>query len=249
MAEQTPFGDVGIATNPEPRCACVLLLDTSGSMLTVVAGSSRDLGYMFERDGKTYNAVEGGTTRLDLMNNGLKILKDELAADSLASQRCEISIITFGGRVETVTPFATAQDFRPPVLEADGDTPMGKGIRESVHAVMNRKKIYKENGLLYYRPWIFLITDGEPTDDWKAAAEMVRQGEADKAFAFFAIGVEGADMNTLAKISVRQPLALKDNNFRAMFQWLSASQKQVSRSKPGDEGGIKLDSPSGWASL
>ena len=65
MAEQQPFDDVELATNPEPRCPCVLLLDVSGSMSEVVRNSGKDLGYTIQQDGQTYNAVSGGVTRID----------------------------------------------------------------------------------------------------------------------------------------------------------------------------------------
>ena len=71
-----------------------------------------------------------------------------------------------------------------------------------------RKQLYKQNGLHYYRPWVFFITDGEPTDEWRTAAAKVHEGEKSKAFAFFAVGVEGADFDVLRQISVRDPLHL-----------------------------------------
>ena len=222
LLDQIPFSEVEFAENPEPRCPCVLLLDTSASM----------------------------TGRpIDELNEGLAAFKDELAADSLASRRVEISIITFGP-VNITTRFESPERFQPPRLIASGMTPMGSAINKGVELVEERKREYISNGIAYYRPWIFLITDGSPTDEWVSAAVKVKKGEEAKSFAFFAVGVEQADMSTLRKISFREPLMLKGLRFRDLFQWLSNSMKSVSRSSVGDE--ISLDnpaSPGGWATI
>jgi uncharacterized protein YegL len=251
MAEQHPFGDIAFAANPEPRCACILLLDTSGSMAEVVQSVGESLGYTVQQDGQTYQAVSGGITRIDLLNEGLRVYHSDIMGDSLAAQRVEISIISFGGSVQTVTPFVTADQFSPPTLVASGDTPMGAAIVQAIDAIEERKKVYKQNGVQYYRPWIFFITDGGPTDAWKTAASRVRDGEARKSFAFFAVGVEGANFEILRQITApeRPPAALKGYSFREMFRWLSSSQRSVSHSKPGEESQVPLQSPSGWASL
>ncbi|QEG25721.1 von Willebrand factor type A domain protein [Gemmata obscuriglobus] len=249
MAEQIPFSDVALATNPEPRCPCVLLIDTSGSMAEVVSGTGRDLGRTAQVDGKTYRVVSGGTTRIDLVNEGLRVYQADVTNDPLAAQRVEVSVVTFGDTVRTVTPFVTTSQFTPPVLTANGETPMGAAILKAIDAVTERKREYRQNGLHFYRPWIFLITDGEPTDAWEAAAARVREGEEKKQFAFFAVGVEGANMDRLKQISVRQPLHLKGYSFKEMFLWLSQSQRSVSHSNPGQEEQVKLAPPAGWASL
>lgn len=250
MAEQAPFASVELATNPEPRCPCVLLIDVSGSMAEVVGEAGNDLGYNVQQDGKTYRAVSGGSTRIDKVNEGLRAYQADLASDSLAMQRVEVSVITFGASVQTVNDFVTANLFTPPTLTASGETPMGAAILKAIDAVEERKRLYKQNGLHYYRPWIFFITDGEPTDSWKEAAEKVREGERNKKFAFFTVGVEGANFDILKQISsAREPLHLKGYSFREMFQWLSQSQRSVSHSTPGQEDQVKLTSPSGWATL
>jgi uncharacterized protein YegL len=249
MAEQQPFDDVALASNPEPRCPCVLLLDVSASMREVIGEPGESLGYTVQQDGKTYQAVAGGVTRIQRLNEGIQAYHSDLLSDPLAAQRVEVSVISFGGTVQTVSPFLGAHEFTPPTLIAAGDTPMGQAILTAIEAVSERKRLYKVNGLHYYRPWIFLITDGGPTDTWKTAAAKVREGETAKAFAFFAVGVEGANFDVLRQISVRQPLHLKGASFREMFVWLSQSQRSVSHSNPGQEDQVKLTSPTGWASL
>ena len=221
MAEQTPFAAVEFASNPEPRCPLVLLLDVSGSM----AGAP-----------------------IRELNDGLQSLQMDLLGDSLASQRVEVSIITFGGTVQTVTPFVTAAQFFPPTLVTSGDTPMGQAIRSGIEAVTERKKLYRQNGVHFYRPWIFLITDGGPTDSWKTAADQVKAGEQAKAFSFFSVGVESADFDVLSQIStLRVPLKMKGLNYRELFVWLSQSMRSVSQSQLGQEEQVKLASPLGWA--
>jgi len=218
-------------------------------MSEVVGDAGKDLGYTVQQDGQTYRAVSGGTTRIDKVNEGLKAYQADLLTDSLAMQRVEVSVITFGGSVETVVPFVSASQFIAPTLTTNGETKMGAAILQAIDAIEERKTLYKQNGLHYYRPWIFFITDGEPTDAWKVAAEKVREGETNKKFAFFAVGVEGANFDILKQISVRDPLHLKGYSFREMFVWLSQSQRSVSHSTPGQEDQVKLTAPTGWANL
>jgi len=219
MTDQISFDTNNFADNPEPRCPCILLLDVSGSM--------------------------SGQPIAEL-NAGLSIFKDELAADSLAMKRVEVAIVTFGP-TKVELPFTTASTFYPPELRAQGDTPMGSAILQALDMVRDRKRDYRANGISYYRPWVFLLTDGGPTDAWQAAADAVREGEAAKAFSFFAVGVKGANMEVLKQISVREPLSLEGMKFREMFIWLSGSLSSVSRSTPGT--GVALEAPNGWASV
>jgi uncharacterized protein YegL len=210
---------VEFATNPEPRCACVLLLDISGSM-----------------HGAPINAL----------NEGLRAFATDLQADALARQRVEVAVVTFGNDgVHVEQDFVTAGDFTPTTLRSGGATPMGAAIERALDLVTDRKRQYKENGVAYYRPWVFMITDGEPTDEWRAAARRVQEAEEANALAFFAVGVDKANLDVLQSIAVRQPLKLRGLQFVELFVWLSQSQRQVSSSRPGDQ--TALPAVEGWA--
>lgn len=251
MIELTPFGTDSFAENPEPRVACLLLLDVSGSMAEIVGEAGHDLGYTVHSDGQTYRAVSGGVSKLDGLQEGLTAYKEAVAADELAAKRVETAILTFGEQVQTVCDFTTIESLQLPTLRAGGETPMGTAIRQGLDILRGRKELYKAHGISYFRPWMFLITDGGPTDEWRSAAEQVKQGEKDKAFSFFAVGVEDANYGVLKLIGTREPLKLKGMQFKEMFLWLSSSLSSVSRSNPGDTVPLvdPTAGPKGWASV
>ena len=217
--EQIPFEFPELISNPEPRCPCILLLDTSVSM------SGRPLSEL---------------------NDALRVFKEQVLADSMATQRVELAVVTFGP-VRTYANFQSVEDFIPPQLTPTGDTPMGEAIVTALGMLADRKKSYQAAGVSYYRPWVFLITDGGPTDHWAEAARMVHDGDNNerKAFSFFGVGVQGADMSKLGQICSpsRPPVKLGGLNFRELFIWLSASMKAVSQSQLGTM--VKLPPP-GW---
>ncbi|MFN7928917.1 MAG: VWA domain-containing protein [Blastocatellia bacterium] len=218
--EQVSFSGVEFADNPEPRCPCILLLDTSGSM---------------------------SGAKISELNAGLQTFAEELRSDAMAAKRVEIAIITFGP-VQTVQYFITPDAFQAPHLVASGDTPMGAAIESAVSLVAERKAAYKANGVGYYRPWLFLITDGAPTDNVSAATAAIREGEASKSLMFYAVGVDGADLNRLAQVAVRQPLKLRGLSFKELFVWLSNSLGTVSRSQPSEAPALTNPvAPDGWA--
>ena len=224
---------VEFADNPEPRCPCVLILDTSGSM---------------------YGPP------IDALNQGIQTFRYELAKDSLAALRVEVAAIIYNGpdgstdmsSVQLIQDFVTVDKFNLPELPALTGNHEAKAIHLALDTIEKRKRSYRESGISYYRPWIILIADGgltEPPDVIESASERLRQAELDKQVAFFAVGVGGARMDQLARLGTREPLLLDGLAFNELFVWLSGSMSRVSSSRPGDEVQLDVDGLRDWAAL
>jgi uncharacterized protein YegL len=241
------------ADNPEPRCPVVLVLDTSGSMrgdpILELNTALRDFGTALKRDHLASLRVElsivtfGNGVRAVDVRSGLPEESDDVDPSALLV-RPKAKKIEFDPSVA----FATVDQFRAPVLDAHGDTPMGEAVRQALELLKGRKEIYKQNGLDYFRPWIFLITDGRPTDrGWELAAEQVKIEEERKGVVCYAVGVDKADMNVLARFSsARPPLRLKGLAFGDLFQWLSKSLSVIAHSRPGEQAPLP---PVGWGEI
>jgi uncharacterized protein YegL len=193
------------ADNPESRCPVVLLLDNSSSMR--------------------------GEPIKELCQ-GLKLFKQNIIDDEIASLRVEVAIITFGGQPKMVHDFSSVDEIELMELSATGDTPMGAAIEMALDSLEKRKNMYKKFHLDYYQPWLILITDGEPTDNYHRATIRIKDSVAKDKLYFLAIGVENANIDKLRDITGSEfpPALLKTTSFKSLFKWISdsLSQKSVS---------------------
>lgn len=182
------------------------------------------------------------------LNAALPVLAQDLKNDPIAQNRVELAIITFGDdQVTLVQDFTTVNEFIPPTLTAGGNTPLGKAINEGLDKIAERKQRYKDHGIEYTRPWLFIVTDAQSTDDVTEATERLHRAAAAKSVDVFAVGFGNVDMIALARIAPpeRPPLRLQGLKFRELFQWASKSVRRVSTSKTGTQ--VSLPPTDTWA--
>ena len=199
---------VEFADNANERTPCVLVLDCSGSMR-----------------GEPINQL----------NTGLAALEKELKDDIDASSRVQILIIKAFGKDEAVisSDWIDAMNFTAPTMEAGGLTPLGKAMELALEKIESQKNLYDSCGVTSKRPWIFLISDGEPTDyGWEQAAEKCRIAQEKKKVIIHAVGTQGANLEKLAKFSLNSPKRLTGLKFTEFFLWLSRSVSCVSKAAP-----------------
>lgn len=208
--------------NPTPRCPCMLVLDTSGSM-----------------DGE----------RINELNAGLANFMQAVQADEFAAYSIEVGIITAGGNVTEELPFTAAheiQGFHP--LRAGGYTPLGGAVALALKSLRARKSLYQQAGVPYYQPWLVIISDGEPTDDWQSAAGQAKGMSQDRKLVSLVVGVQGANLEKLSAFSCRQALPLQGLEFGKFFEWLSQSMIRVSASN-SSASQVELPPVDSWASI
>jgi len=211
---------VDYINNSNQRTPCLLVLDASYSMGTMTSS---------------------GKTRMDELNAGLVQFENALKQDDTALSRVQISIVVVGGpsnSAELMLDWTDAVTFEAFPIKAEGQTPLAEGLDLGLKMIELVKNNLKMLGISYTRPWMIVISDGEPTSAqvaWQDAIEKTRLSEKNGRVEIFSIGVEGADLKKLSEISSRPALRLSGMKFKELFVWLSESLSAVSRSRPGQE--------------
>lgn len=163
-----------------------LLLDVSGSMNEIVdPENARRTGQTFENDGQTWELVEGGTSKIKILNDAVRRMVDSFAAEERSETEFLVSIITFGDHaVQHLAP-GVASSVNWTDMEANGCTAMGAAFSMAKRLIEDKDVVPSRA----YRPTVVLVSDGQPTDDWEHPLEaLITDGRSAKCF-FMAMGI------------------------------------------------------------
>jgi uncharacterized protein YegL len=220
---------VDYVNNPNQRTPCVLVLDASYSM------SSR---------------TKSGKTRIEHLNEGLHALEDALKSDPIALTRVQISIVIVGGpnsQAELLMDWTDANHFTAFDLKPAGNTPLAEGLQLGLELAEEGKNTILSNGVSLTRPWMIVISDGDPTSSasaWKEATLATREAETNNKVEIFPIAVEGASIEKMNQISHKPCAQLSGMKFKELFVWISDSMSKYAQSRPGDN--ITLPNTDPW---
>lgn len=104
---------------------------------------------------------------IEAVKTGLQMMKTALRNNPQASETAYVSVITFGKEVKQVEPLVEVLSFTPPNLEAEGETPLGQALKSTSECVVKEVRRSTPNGPKGdYKPMVFLLTDGQPTDKY-----------------------------------------------------------------------------------
>ncbi|WP_315099467.1 vWA domain-containing protein [Capnocytophaga sputigena] len=178
------------------RLPVYLLLDTSGSMT-----------------GEPIEAVK----------NGVQMMVHSLRQNPQAIETAFVSIITFDSEAKQLIPLTDLASFQTIDLKAAGTTALGAALSLLADKLENEvtKTTLEQKG--DWKPIVFIMTDGVPTDDWQAGFQKLKAMK--KGLIVGCAAGNNADDKVLKEIS-DQVVRLSNTDADSIgkfFQWVSAS--------------------------
>jgi uncharacterized protein YegL len=173
------------------------------------------------------------------LQEGVGFMLKELKRNPYALETVWLSIITFADKATMALPLTELTSVKIPDLSVRPGTALGEAlsmVRKSVDKDVVRNSKEKKGD---YKPLIFILTDGEPTDDWKRP--LVYLTDLNPLPIIISVGCgDEADLEVLTSISP-SAISISDLNTDALgkfFVWLSSSvgaqSHAVSSDKPVD---------------
>ena len=160
---------------------------------------------------------------IEAVRNGMQILLSTLRTDPYALETAWLSIIVFDGTARQLVPLTELLSFQLPTIEAGSTTALGAALsltRDCIEREVEKTSAETKGD---WKPLVFLMTDGMPTDDWQKGLEAFRKAKTGMVIAC-AAGPK-ADSGVLKQITeVVVSLDTADQStIGAFFKWVSAS--------------------------
>lgn len=114
----------------------------------------------------------------------------------------DIYIVSFSDETKIVQPFTCASNLAEIALEASGLTSLWEALSISIDLLNNQRQLYKELAITYYKPRIFLITDGTPTDFGDIVIPKLKSDIANRRYGLCVLGLPGYDENLFMFLEV-----------------------------------------------
>lgn len=160
---------------------------------------------------------------IEAVRNGMQILVSALRQDPYALETAHLSVITFDNQARQLSPLSELMIFKVPEIKAGGMTALGEGLKllaERVDAEVSKTTADTKGD---WKPMVFLMTDGVPTDDWQAGLREFQK----RKFGIVVACAAGTTADTKVLKQITENVVMLDTadaaSLRAFFKWVSAS--------------------------
>lgn len=160
---------------------------------------------------------------IESLKNGIQLFVSTLRQDPYALETAYISIITFESQAKQIVPLTELATFQIPNITASGSTALGEALSLLADRIEAEVTKTTQDVKGDWKPLIFIMTDGCPTDDWQKGLDRLRKVRTGLMVACAA--GSGADTEVLKAITeVVVHLDTADQGtIKAFFKWVSAS--------------------------
>ncbi len=160
---------------------------------------------------------------IEQVKNGLQMLVSALRQDPFALETAFLSVITFDSRAKQVVPLTELTAFQVPNIEASGVTSLGDALRLVADCAAREvtKSTPERKG--DWKPMVFIMTDGAPTDDWEPGLARFRE---EKWGMIVGCAIDEANSDVLKVVAGEAVITLQTSDpgsVAAFFKWVSAS--------------------------
>jgi uncharacterized protein YegL len=160
---------------------------------------------------------------IEAVKNGVQLLVSTLRQDPYALETAHLSVITFDSGARQTVPLTELSSFQTPDLIASGTTALGDALRLLADRIDAEVAKSTPDAKGDWKPLIFLMTDGMPTDDWKSGLDRLRQVRTGVMVACAAgSSIETSILKQITEVVVKLDTA-DSGTIKAFFKWVSAS--------------------------
>lgn len=165
---------------------------------------------------------------------GIDALLAQLRSEPQALETAWLSLIAFAGKATQLYPLTEILQFRRPQFSIGPGTGLGAAIDLLCDCLDREVRRSTRDQKGDWKPIAFLLTDGQPTDDWHSAAAKLHNHPCNLIALGCGVDVDMTVLRSLTPNALILQNATPDA-IKAFFQWVSASVTTTS-AQVGREG-------------
>lgn len=181
---------------------------------------------------------------IDAVRSGLSTMLTSLRRDPHALESVFLSVITYDANAKLVCPLTPLIDFQEPQLRLRPGTALGAALEMLANRISTEVRQTTHDSKGDYRPLVILLTDGQPSDNWRSALSRIGTQVRPRPANIYAIGCGmDVDFSVLQNITdvVLRMEDMAPESFGKLFVWLTASVSSASiGTGENSDGGINL---------
>jgi len=172
---------------------------------------------------------------IEAVKNGVQVMISSLRQNPQAIETAFLSVITFDSSARQLIPLTDLGAFQMVDIRATGTTSLGEALKVVSNCIDNEVAKTTSESKGDWKPLVFIMTDGIPTDDWQSGLREFQKRKT--AYTIACAAGSGADTSVLKQITenVVSLDTADSQSISKFFAWVTASIG-VSSTKVEDSG-------------